>query len=95
VQINCSKTDDNKTQEQGYERERATGDLWGQSLNGEEGGGLGCGAGCSFKGETTTRELQTLLETRKNNALRDRTCPGLDLEECFEKESVVEQGFPG
>ena len=39
---------------------------------------------------------KTILEFKKtNNARRDRTFPGIDVERCFEKESSVEQCFPG
>ena len=48
-----------------------------------EAGVRGAVQGTAARGGTEARELQTILERRKNNALRDKTCPGADVARCF------------
>ena len=60
-----AKTSGSKIQEKGYERERATRTYWGQSVKGEEGGGRDAVQGTAARGGATARELQVILETRK------------------------------
>ena len=47
------------------------------------------------RGENSAGSANKFENKKTNNALRDKTCPGVDVARFFEKESPVEQGFPG